>query len=244
MVPNPHSMSRRFGQRPWAVAPLALTLVLIGGCAADPAATPTDIATDGPTATEGPTDSTSDSPSPDATATETAAATIAADTDLATLLPTTLGDAAVSVARFDGEDLTEVPRPENQTSDQDPIGFGMGSGGVVALAGELDVQPADVQGAMAYAPDHEPASSPHAVIAVRAVGADPAAMVDALALAIGGMQVLSGELTVTDETVGGKAVSVIEFSGYSNYVYVIGDVAFIVKTDDADEAEEVLEQLP
>jgi len=238
------TIRKHFGKRPLVVAALGMTLVLIGGCAAEPAATPTDVATDGPTATEGPTDSPVDSPSPDATATESAAATIAADTDLATLLPTTLGDAPVSVARFDGEDLTEVPRPENQTSDQDPIGFGMGSGGVATLAEELDVQPADVQGVMAYAPDHEPASSPHAVIAMRVAGADPATLTDALAVAIGGLQFMSGEVTASEESVGGKTVSVIEFSGYSNYLYVIGDVAFIVKTDDADEAEEVLEQLP
>ena len=232
--------TQRVARRPWAVAALALMVGLIGGCAAEPAATSTGVATDSPAATDGPTQSSS----PVATAAESAPASIAADADLAALLPTTLGDAPVSVARFSGEDLTEVPRPESQTTDQDPIGFGMGGGGVAALAEELDVQPADVEGAIAYAPDHEPASSPHAVIAVRALGADPAAMVDALALAVGGMQVLSGELTVTDETVGGKAVSVIEFSGYSNYVYVIGDVAFIVKTADADEAEEVLERLP
>lgn len=247
MTPNLHSMSGRFGQRPRAVAALALTLVLIGGCSAESSSTPADGATSGPTATEGPTnapsDAPSDAPSPDATPTESAAATIAPDTDLATLLPTTLGGAPVSVARFDGEDLTEVPRPENQTSDEDPFGFGMGAGGVAALAEELDVLPAEVQGAMAYASDHEPDFYPHAVIAVRVPGADPAAMVDALAVAIGGLWFMSGELTVTEETVGGKTVSVLESSN-SNYFYAIGDVAFIVKIDDPAEAEDVLQDLP
>ena len=237
-----HSTNRqRFGQRQWAVAALGLTLILIGGCTTESSATPTDGATSVPTATEGPTES----PSPDATAgaSPSAPATIAADVDLATLLPMTLGDAPVSVARFDGEDLTEVPRPETQTSDQDPIGFGMGNGGVATLAEELEVLPAEVEGAMAYAPDHEPDFYPHAVIALRVTGADPAAMVDALAIAIGGFQILSGELTVTEETVGGKTVSVIESSN-SHYFYSVGDVAFIVQIDDPDEAEEVLEDLP
>lgn len=234
--------THRFGQRHWAVAALGLTLILIGGCTAESSATPTDVATSVPTATDGPTES----PSPEGTssASPSAAATIAADVDLATLLPTTLGDAPVSVARFDGEDLSEVPRPENQSSDQDPIGFNFGVGGVAALAEELDLSPADVEGAMAYASDHEPSSSPHAVIAMRVVGADPAAMVDALPVAIGGVQFLSGELTVTDETVGGKTVSVMERSNYSSYFYAIGDVAFIVNTDDPDEAETVLQDLP
>ena len=242
MAHAPHFMRRRrLGQRPLAAAALGLTLVLIGGCAAEPPATSSGVATSVPAATEGPTDS--DSTTPDATATESAAATIAADADLATLLPTTLGGAPVSVARFDGDDLSEVPRPENQTSDQDPFGFGMGSGGVATLAEELDVLPAEVQGAMAYTPDHEPVSNPHAVIAVRVPGADPAAMVDALAVAIGGLRFMSGELTVTEETVGGKTVSFLESSN-SNYFYAIGDVAFIVKIDDPDEAETVLQDLP
>ncbi len=237
-----HSTSRqRFGQRHWAVAALGLTLILIGGCTAESSATPTDVATSVPTATDGPTEA----PSPDATASASpsAAATIAADVDLATLLPTTLGGEPVSVARFDGEDLTEVPRPENQITDQDPIGFGMGNGGVAALAEELDVLPAEVQGAMAYAQDHEPDFYPRAVIAVRVPGADPAAMVDALAIAIGGHPFLAGEVTVTEETVGGKTVSVMEFSN-TNYFYAIGDVAFIVTNNDPDEAETVLQDLP
>lgn len=103
--------------------------------------------------------------------------------------------------------------------------------------------PAEVMGAMAYATDHEPRFYPHAVIAVRVAGADPGAMVDALAVAIGGAQVLSGELTVTEETVGGKTVSVIESSN-SHYFYAIGDVAFIVTINDPDEAETVLQDLP
>lgn len=225
---------------------LAVVVGLIAGCSAAPAAS-TPAATDEPvtsaSASEAPADSPSESPSATSSASPSAAATIAADADLATLLPTTLGDAPVSIARFDGEDLTEVPRPEAQTSDQDPIGFGMGNGGIAALAEELDVLPAEVQGAMAYAPDHEPDFYPHAVIAVRVTGADPAAMVDALAIAIGGFQFLSGELTVTEETVGGKTVSVIESSNL-NYFYAIGDVAFIVKIDDPDEAETVLQDLP
>lgn len=120
----------------------------------------------------------------------------------------------------------------------------MAGGGIAAVAEELDVPPAEVQGAMAYARDHEPGSAPHAVIAMRVVGADPAAMVDALALAIGGVQFRSGELTVTDETIGGKTVSVMQLSAYSSYLYAIGDVAFIVKTDDPDEAKSVLQDLP
>lgn len=191
-----------------------------------------------------PSEAATESPSTAASASESAAESIAADADLAELLPATLGGASVTVARFDGDDLTEVPRPENQTSDQDPIGFGMGSGGVATVAEQLDVPTADVQGAMAYAPDHEPISSPHAVIALRALGADPAAMLDALGVGIGGMQFFSGELTITEETVGGKTVSVMEFPSYSNYIYTVGDVAFIIKTDDPAEAEEVLGQLP
>jgi len=218
---------------------LAVVVGLIAGCSAAPAAS-TPAATDEPVTSA----SASEAPAATSSASPIAAATIAADADLAELLPTTLGGAPVTVARFTGEDLTEVPRPETQSSDQDPIGFGMGNGGIAALAEELGLAPAEVQGAMAYTADHEPGSAPHAVIAIRVAGADPAAIVDALALAIGGLQVMSGELTVTEETVGGKAVSVIEFSDYSNYFYTIGDVAFIVKTADPDEAEAVMQELP
>ena len=246
MARNRHfTSSQRFGQRPWAVAALGLTMVLIGGCTAETSATPTGVATSVPTATEGPTES----PSPDATATESAAASIAPDADLAELLPTTLGGEPVSVARFDGEDLTEVPRPENRTGDQDPIGFGMGNGGVATLAEELDVLPAEVQGAMAYAPDHEPDFYPHAVVAVRVAGSDPAAMVDALSIAIGGHAFLAGQLTFTEQTIGEKDVSVLESRSADivrnpTYLYVVGDVAFIVIIDDPDEAETVLQDLP
>lgn len=36
----------------------------------------------------------------------------------------------------------------------------------------------------------------------------------------------------------------MQMSAYSNYFYAIGDVAFVVKTDDRDEAETVLQDLP
>ena len=36
----------------------------------------------------------------------------------------------------------------------------------------------------------------------------------------------------------------MEFPSYSNYIYTVGDVAFIIKTDDPAEAAEVLGQLP
>jgi len=235
--------NRHFFGRHWTPAvALGVTLAVLGGCAAAPAATDSDVATSVPTAAGDPTDSSA--PSPVATATESATPTIAADVDLATLLPTTLGGAPASIARFDGENLTEVPRPENQVTDQDPIGSNFGIGGIAALAEELDLAPADVEGAMAYAPDHEPGSSPHAVIAVRVAGADPAGIIDALSVAIGGMQFLSGELTVTEETVGGKTVSVIERSDDSTYFYAIGDVAFIAQIADPNEAEDVMEDLP
>ncbi len=67
------------------------------------------------------------------------------------------------------------------------------------------------------------------------------AIIDTLSVAIGGMRVMSGELTVTEETVGGKSVSVL---GDSPYFYVVGDVAFVVWTDDPSEAEDVLQELP
>ena len=52
---------------------------------------------------------------------------------------------------------------------------------------------------------------------------------------------MSGELTLTEETVGGKSVSVL---GTSPYLYVVGDVAFVVWTDDPSEADDVLQELP
>ena len=237
------SLVHRSALRPWAggVLSLVVTGSLVAGCSGGSPAASTDSST--PTTSTLPSESASESPSTAATANESAAASIAADADLAELLPTTLGGEPVTVARFDGEDVTEVPRPENQITDQDPIGFGMGSGGVAVLVEELDVLPAEVQGAMAYAPDHEPGFYPHAVIAVRVAGADPDAMVDALARAIGGLQFMSGELTVTEETIGGKTVSVMEGSNLY-YFYAIGDVAFIVTINDPDEAETVLQDLP
>ena len=227
---------------------LAVVVGLIVGCSATPAAS-TPAATDEPLTSASASEAPADSPSATSSASPSAPATIAADVDLATLLPTTLGDAPVLVARFDGEDLTEVPRPESQSSDQDPIGFGMGNGGIAVLAEELDVSAAEVEGAMAYAPDHEPGSSPHAVVAMRVVGADPSAIIDALALAIGGMPFLAGQVAVTEQTIGEKDVSVLEsassdFPTRPKYFYAVGDVAFIIWTDDPDEAEEVLEDLP
>lgn len=210
----------------------------ISGCTSTPGATtPASIAE-------------SSTESPTATPAESAATTIAPDADLAALLPTTLGGAPLTVAEFTGEDLSNLPPPD--TRGYDPIGNPDFGGGIGALAEELDVPLADIQGVLAYPPDYEPYSCsgsacsivPDSVIAVRAVGADPAAMLDALALAIGGIQFRSGEVVPTEETVGGKTVSVMEFSSYSNYFYAIGEVAFIVKTADPAEAEDVLRQLP
>lgn len=236
---------------------LAVTFVLIVGCATASPATPTHPATSVPTTSAPLTPTpfasmpTTSAPitgaptqSPSATPTQGALTTIAPDADLAALLPTTLAGSPVTVARFDGEDLSDLPDELYGTGGSDPIGNADFGGGIPALAEELDVPLAEVQGAMAYAPDHEPIFAPHAVVAIRLVGADPAAMVDALALGIGGLTFLSGELVPTEETVGGKTVSVLQFSSYSNFFYAIGDVAFIVKLADPDEAENVLRQLP
>ncbi len=209
----------------------------IAGCSSTPGAS-------SPPATTSASIAESSTESPTTTPAESAATTIAPDADLAALLPTTLGGAPTTVAEFTGDDFSDLPSTEFGTAGLDPIGYPDFGGGIEALAEELDVSPAEVEGAMAYAPDHEPGQAEHSVIAIRVVGADPAAMVDALALAIGGLQFLSGEVVATDETVGGKTVSVMEFSNDTNYFYAIGDVAFIVKTADAAEAEDVVQQLP
>ncbi len=225
---------------------LAVVVGLIAGCTSDSPAASTRVATSEPMASAAASEAPSESPSatPTPAASESAAATIPADADLAALLPTMLGGGSVMVAQFTGDDFSNLPSTEFGTSGLDPIGSPDFGGGIMALAEELDVLPADVEGAMAYAPDHEPSSAERSVVAIRVVGADPAAMVDALGPAIGGVQFRAGQVVATEETVGGKTVSVMEFSSYSTYFYAIGDVAFLVKTADPDEAETVLQELP
>jgi len=232
MTPNRTFMRT---QRAFAVV-LGLMLVLIGGCAAEPAATDSGVATSVPTTTDGRTDSAS----PDATAQESAEASIAADADLAELLPATLGGEAVTAQSFSGEGVLDLGLGGFVSPD--------GGGGVEAMAESLDVALADIDGAVVFAADHEP-FSPHAVAAMRFPGADSDAIVEALGEALGGLAFLAGQVAVTEQTIGDNDVSVLESVSPEIvrspvYFYAVGDVAFIIWTDDADEAEQVLEDLP
>jgi hypothetical protein len=49
---------------------------------------------------------------------------------------------------------------------------------------------------------------------------------------------------VTEETVDGREVSVLETSLTTHYFYAISDVIFLVRTPDRAIAEEALSQLP
>ena len=144
-------------------------------------------------------------------------------------MPTTLSGERVTSESFVGEQVADLPLGN------------LAQGGMSGLAQSLGVPLADIHGAVVFAQDHEQFNAPHAVVAVRIPGAEADAIIDTLSAAIGGMRVMSGELTVTEETVGGKSVSVL---GDSPYFYVVGDVAFVVWTDDATEADDVLQELP
>ncbi len=204
---------------------MAFTALIAGCSGAAPAASsePNDATTSAAPEQQ------AESPSVVASASESAAASIAADADVAVLLPTTLGGEPVTAQSFNGEAVADVPLGN------------LAQAGLGGLAQSLGMPLTDIQGAAVFAPDHEQFNSPHAVMALRVPGADPDSLIETLSVAIGGMRVMSGELTLTEETVGGKSVSVL---GTSPYLYVVGDVAFVVWTDDPSEAEDVLQELP
>ena len=201
---------------------------LIAGCSGGSPAASTTSST--PRTSTAPSEAATESASAvAASATESAAASIAADADLATLLPTTLSGEPVTSDSFDGEQVADLPLGN------------LAQGGMSGLAQSVGVPLTDIRGAAAFAQDHEQFNAPHAVMAVRIPGTEADAIIDTLSAAIGGMRVMSGELTVAEGTVGGKSVSVL---GDSPYFYVVGDVAFVVWTDDPSEAEDVLQDLP
>jgi len=218
-----------------------VVVALVAGCAG------ADVPSDAPATSDAssPTTAASASSAPSATSapsaepatpSPSAAATIAPDADLAALLPTTLLGRALTVQSFDGEELA----PSDDQPDSLP--FGLIKGGLVSTAETLGVSLSDVQAAAAYTEAYAPGLSP-VIIAIRFGGADSAAIVDGAMVAIGGQAFLAGQLMRTEETVGGKPVSVLDGSS-SAYFYAIGDVIFIVQTPARDEAEDLLGQLP
>ncbi len=80
------------------------------------------------------------------------------------------------------------------------------------------------------------------VTAIRVPGADPAALTTAFASGIGQVEIAGG-VKGKPATVGGKQVIAVGNPVHS-YVYVVGDVAFVVQTRDPAIAEEALSALP
>jgi len=170
------------------------------------------------------------------------AATIAPDADLAALLPTTLFGRALTTQSFDGEELASSEGPDSLLVG----GFGAvedGKEGFELISQTLGVPLTEIHAAAAYLGDFEPGVYP-LVTAIRLDGADPAVIVEELVPIIGGIPFLAGEVVLTEETVGGKPVSVLRGSSSATYMYFVGDVVFIVRTPAQDEAEELLGQLP
>jgi hypothetical protein len=162
---------------------------------------------------------------------ESSEPSIAPDTDLAELLPTTLAGTEFTVSSLSGEQVGTVS-------------FGRLGG----IATNLGMSASDVDAAVAVGPDWDPNLGPE-VFAIRYGGADSAAIVDEVAPAFGGAGYAAGTVEVTDESIAGKSVSVMEvplMSGGAStfYFYAIGDVAFIVHTPGPAVAEDALSQPP
>lgn len=203
---------------------LGTILVILAACAGGSTATPSAessaAAPASPSATGSPTD-------------EPAGETIAPGTDLATLLPTSVAGTELTVSSVEGEEAGRLMTEH------------MG-GSAESIATTVGVEVSELEAAVAATPDANPYAEGggHVVFAIRYPGADPAAISEAVVPVVGGMEWMSGETQVTDGTVGGRDVSILETSLASHYFYAIGDVIFIVRTPDRAIAEDALSQLP
>ena len=213
--------------RPGKLGALAIAAIL-AACAGAPASSvspdETDASSPAAEATASATPSASQSSAP------SSAPTIAPDADLAELLPTTVAGREFTVTAYSGEEAGGL------------LGDNLG-GSAASIAADLGVPVTDLEAAVAVGPGWQQFIGPE-VLAIRFSGADSAAILEALPPLLGGLRFMSGEAVVTEESIDGKAVSVLQMTSATYYFYAIGDVVFIVNTPDRAEAEDALSQLP
>ena len=212
-------------------SPLVMIVMLATVACSQQAATQTSAApTDAPSTDAPETEQASPSPEPTAETTESASATIGADVDLATVLPGTVVGQQMTVRSGSGDESAGT------------LPFGVAGG----IATALGISPADMAWASAAAPNAD-ADGNHVLWAVRFPGADSVELVDRATTALGGVSLAGGAIEVSEETVGDKEVSVLPAGAEaeaSYYVYAVGDVVFVLRTSDREEAEDALTQLP
>ncbi len=201
-------------------------LVMLAGCAGGSPTSPSAGETETPTPS-------APAATSEGTADATSGPTIAPGTDLATLLPTSVAGNELTVSSVSGEEAGRLMTEH----------MGGSAGSIASVVGvdvsELDAAVAATLDANPYAE-----GGGHVVFAIRYPGADPDAITEAVVPVVGGMEWMSGETRVTEGTVGGRDVSVLETSLATHYFYAIGDVIFIVRTPDRAVAEDALSQLP
>jgi hypothetical protein len=208
---------------------MSIPLMLTIAACSQQVTTQTDAApTDAPSAEA--TQDASDSPEPTEEPSESAAATIGADVDLGTLMPATVAGQQMTVRSGSGEESAGT------------LPFGIAS----EVASALSVSPAGMAWASAAAPNADVQGN-HVLWAVRFPGADSVALVDRTMSALNPIALAAGIIEVSEETVGGKEVSVLPASQEAEafyYAYAVGDVVFLFRTPDRAEAEDALAQLP
>ena len=220
MVGGEARMSRVIGA-------ILAAMVLAGCMGASPVSSPSA------TETAAPIPTASASAAPSGSGDATGEPTIPPGTDLAALLPTSVAGQVLTVSSVDGDEAGHLMTEH----------MGGSAGSVATTVG---VEVSELEAAVAATPDADPYAEGggDVVFAIRYPGADSAALTEAVAPVAGGMEWMSGEIAVTEETVGGREVSVLETSLTTHYFYAIGDVIFLVRTPDRAIAEEALSQLP
>jgi hypothetical protein len=207
---------------------LALLLIVAIAACSQPADTPgsSDVPANTPSVEASETGQASVAPGPS----ESGPATIGADVELATVLPASVAGQQMTVQSGSGEESAGTL----------PLAI---AGGV---AESLEVASADMAWASASAPNAD-TSGNHVLWAVRFPGAGTEQLVETVTSGLGGIGLAAGMIDVTDETVGGKDVSVLPTSAQADtayYIYAVGDVVFVLTTDDPAEADDAMAQLP
>jgi hypothetical protein len=213
--------------RPGQVVALAIAAIL-AACAGAPAssASPDEPDTSSPAAEA----TASTTPSASQSSAPSSAPTIAPDADLAALLPTTVAGREFTVTAYSGDEAARLL--------SDNTGGSVGS-----VAADLGVAVTDLEAAVSVGPGWQQFVGPE-ILAIRFRGADSAAILEALPPLLGSFRFMSGEAVVTEESIDGEAVSVLQMTSATYYFSALGDVAFIVNTPDRAEAEDALSQLP
>jgi hypothetical protein len=204
-----------------------LVIVAIAACSPQAATSPS---ADAPSDASSVAASESEQASATAEPTEAPPASIAADADLATVLPGTVA----------GQEMTKRSGSGEESAGTLPFAI---AGGVADFLG---IPHADMAWASAAAPNADAAGN-HVMWAVRFPGADSAQLIEQVTTALGGVALAAGQIDVTEETIDGKAVSVLPISAEGSstyYVYAVGDVLFVFQTPDRAEADDAIGQLP